>query len=249
MKKNIEFNDDCPVLSIKNLSKSFDDTQIIKDISFDVYRGECVVILGLSGSGKSTILRCINRLEDPTNGEIYFKGVLINDKNINLIRSKLSMVFQNFNLFNNLNVLNNCILPQVKVLKRKKEEAKEIALKNLAKVNMLDRKDYKISEISGGQKQRVAIARALCMNPDVILFDEPTSALDPSMVKEVTSIMEELAKEGLTMIVVTHEMSFANDAADRILYIENGKIAEEGTPNYIFNECTNPSLLNFLGKK
>ncbi len=236
------------VLSIKNLYKSYGDNSILKDVSFDVNKGECVVIIGSSGSGKSTLLRCINLLETPDQGEILFNDVNILQKNVNInkIRSKLAMVFQSFNLFNNLNVLQNCVIGQTKVLKRNKKEAEKIAIENLNKVGLSERINFKIKDISGGQKQRVAIARSLSMNPDVILFDEPTSALDPAMVMEVLKVMKELAQEGVTMVVVTHEMNFAKNVADKIIFMENGSISEIGDSNYIFNECQNKNLKQFI---
>lgn len=257
MKKNLSVFDiddyKDPIISIEHLKKNFDNTEVLKDVSFTVNKGECVVIIGSSGSGKSTMLRCINLLERPTSGSIKFKGIDILDKNIpvNKLREKVSMVFQSFDLFNNMNVLKNCIIGQTKVLKRNPLEAKKIALDNLTKVGMIDRKDFKISEISGGQKQRVAIARALSMSPDVILFDEPTSALDPEMVGEVLGVMKELAKEGMTMIVVTHEMAFARDVADKVIFMDNGYIVETGTSEEIFSspkeERTKEFLFRYIG--
>lgn len=236
------------LISIKNLAKTFGETEVLKDISIDIEKGDVVTIIGSSGSGKSTLLRCINLLERPTGGQIIYNNQsLLGDKiNINLVRSKLQMVFQNFNLFNNYNVLNNCVIGQTKILKRKKEEAIKIAIQNLKKVGLEDRINFRVQDISGGQKQRVAIARALSMNPDVILFDEPTSALDPEMVNEVLNVMKELAKEGVTMIVVTHEMNFAKNVSNKVVFMDKGYIVEQGTPEYIFNECKNPRLLEFL---
>ena len=236
------------LISIKNLAKTFGETEVLKDISIDIEKGDVVTIIGSSGSGKSTLLRCINLLERPTGGQIIYNNQsLLGDKiNINLVRSKLQMVFQNFNLFNNYNVLNNCVIGQTKILKRKKEEAIRIAIQNLKKVGLEDRINFRVQDISGGQKQRVAIARALSMNPDVILFDEPTSALDPEMVNEVLNVMKELAKEGVTMIVVTHEMNFAKNVSNKVVFMDKGYIVEQGTPEYIFNECKNPRLLEFL---
>lgn len=254
MKKNLSVFDiddyKDPIISIEHLKKNFDNTEVLKDVSFTVNKGECVVIIGSSGSGKSTMLRCINLLERPTSGSIKFKGIDILDKNIpvNKLREKVSMVFQSFDLFNNMNVLKNCIIGQTKVLKRNPLEAKKIALDNLTKVGMIDRKDFKISEISGGQKQRVAIARALSMSPDVILFDEPTSALDPEMVGEVLGVMKELAKEGMTMIVVTHEMAFARDVADKVIFMDNGYIVETGTSEEIFSSPKEERTKEFLSR-
>ena len=236
------------LISIKNLAKTFGTTEVLKDISIDIEKGDVVTIIGSSGSGKSTLLRCINLLERPTSGQIIYNNQsLLDDKiNINIVRSKLQMVFQNFNLFNNYNVLNNCVIGQTKILKRKKDEAIQIATENLIKVGLEDRINFRVQDISGGQKQRVAIARALSMNPDVILFDEPTSALDPEMVNEVLNVMKELAKEGVTMIVVTHEMNFARNVSNKVVFMDKGYIIEQGTPEYIFNECKNPRLLEFL---
>ncbi|MCI2068166.1 MAG: amino acid ABC transporter ATP-binding protein [Bacilli bacterium] len=238
------------VISVRHLAKSFETNDVLKDISVDVQKGECLVILGPSGSGKSTFLRCLNRLEKPSSGEIYFNGINILDPrvNANLIRTKLGMVFQSFNLFMNMDVLANCTLAQIHVLHRKKAEAEKIAYLNLTKVGMANKAHAKISEISGGQKQRVAIARALSMNPEALLFDEPTSALDPEMVGEVLLVMRKLAEDGMTMIVVTHEMSFAKDVADKVIFMDQGLIVEQGTPKHIFEESTNPRLLAFLGK-
>ena len=239
------------ILQVNHLAKTFsNDTIVLKDISFTVEKGECLSIIGSSGSGKSTLLRCLNLLETPTSGEIIFNNENILDKKVNknLIRSKLCMVFQSFNLFNNMDVLANCVIGQVKVLKRNKKEATEIALKNLEKVGILNRIHFKIRDISGGQKQRVAIARALCMNPDIILFDEPTSALDPEMVNEVLKVMKELASNHTTMIVVTHEMKFAKEVSNKVIFMDQGLIQEIGTPKYIFEESDNPRLKAFLNK-
>jgi len=236
------------LISIKNISKSFDDTVVLKDISLEVNKGDIISIIGSSGSGKSTLLRCINLLERPDRGEIIFNNINLLDRktNINKIRSRLAMVFQNFNLFNNMNVLQNCIFGQVHVLKRNKKEATEIAIKNLQKVGLGDRLNFKVKDISGGQKQRVAIARALCMDPDVILFDEPTSALDPEMVSEVLDVMKSLAEEGITMIVVTHEMAFARDISSKIIFMDDGYICEQGSSDEIFNSPKNTRTKEFL---
>jgi putative lysine transport system ATP-binding protein len=225
------------VIEINHLSKSFGDREILKDINFSVDRGEVVCIIGASGSGKSTLLRCINLLEKPSGGEILYKGnnILAPKNNIFEYRTKLGMVFQQFNLFNNHNVLSNCVVGQMKVLKRSKEEAEQVAIKYLQVVGMNEYVNAKPTQISGGQKQRVAIARALSMEPDVLLFDEPTSALDPEMVGEVLKVMKDLAETGLTMLVVTHEMAFAKDVADRVVFMDNGVIVEEGPPEEIFN--------------
>ena len=236
------------VIEVKHLSKSFGDHKVLKDIDFSVNKGEVVCLIGSSGSGKSTLLRCINLLEKPTGGEIiYNKENILDDKHdIYKYRTKLGMVFQQFNLFNNHNVLNNCIVGQIKVLGRSKEEAEKVAMKYLKIVGMSNYINAKPKQLSGGQKQRVAIARALSMEPDVILFDEPTSALDPEMVGEVLKIMKELAESGLTMLVVTHEMEFAREVSDRVVFMNNGVIEEEGTPEEIFNNPKKERTREFL---
>mgnify|MGYP002672073257 FL=1 len=229
-----------PILEIKHLKKSYGQNEVLKDISLTVHKGEVISIIGSSGSGKSTFLRSINLLETPTGGEILYRGENVLEKGYNLThyREKLGMVFQSFNLFENLNVLENTIVAQTTVLKRDHSEAEKIAKENLEKVGMGERYwQAKPKQLSGGQKQRVAIARALSMNPDAILFDEPTSALDPEMVGEVLKIMQDLAQEGLTMIVVTHEMEFARDVSNRVIFMDKGVIAEEGKPEELF---TNP---------
>lgn len=289
------------LISIRNLQKSFKNHEVLKDISLDVYPGDVIAVIGSSGSGKSTFLRCINRLEDIDGGQIYFRreGVvcridntlsneikflrskykpliknakkrdrkaLIQERdlkiaaikrerkkmNVNEIRSRIGMVFQNFHLFNHLDVLRNCTIAQKKVLRLSDEEAKERAISNLTKVGMADRLHSHVNELSGGQKQRIAIARALCMNPDVILFDEPTSALDPEMVGEVLEVMKELALEGRTMIVVTHEMDFAKNVSNRVIFMDNGYIVEEGNPKELFvhpkEERTKAFLSRYLEK-
>ena len=238
------------IIRIEHLSKSFEDLQVLKDVNLTINRGEVVCIIGSSGSGKSTLLRCINLLETPSSGNIYInnKNITDNKVDIDMLRTKMTMVFQQFNLFNNLTILENCTLAQRKVLKRSKNEANEIALNNLKLVGMADRIDYKPSQISGGQKQRVAIARALSMNPDVILFDEPTSALDPEMVDEVLNVIKELAKSGMTMVIVTHEMNFAKEVANRIIFMDDGIVEDEGTPEYIFIKTTNKRTQQFLRK-
>lgn len=236
------------IIRVEHISKSFDNLNVLKDISFSVSKGEVISIIGSSGSGKSTLIRCINLLETIDQGKIYFKNECITDKNVNInnVRSKIGMVFQNFNLFLNKNVIDNCILPQAVVLKRSKQVAKEIALSYLRKVGMEEFAYYQVRSLSGGQKQRVAIARALCMNPEVMLFDEPTSALDPQMVKEVLKVIKELADEKMTMLIVTHEMNFAKDVSDRIIFLSGGQIAEMGTPTQIFNNPQNEITKAFL---
>ena len=228
------------ILEIKNLKKSYGENQVLKDISLTVHKGEVISIIGSSGSGKSTFLRSINLLETPTGGQIFYRGKNVLDENYDLThyREKLGMVFQSFNLFENLNVLENTIVAQTTVLKKERSEAEKIAKENLNKVGMGEQYwQAKPKQLSGGQKQRVAIARALSMNPDAIVFDEPTSALDPEMVGEVLKIMKELAQEGLTMIVVTHEMEFARDVSSHVIFMDKGVIAEAGSPQDIF---TNP---------
>ncbi len=228
------------ILEIKNLKKSYGENEVLKDISLTVHKGEVISIIGSSGSGKSTFLRSINLLETPTGGQIFYRGKNVLDENYDLThyREKLGMVFQSFNLFENLNVLENTIVAQTTVLKKDRTEAEKIAKENLNKVGMGEQYwQAKPKQLSGGQKQRVAIARALSMNPDAILFDEPTSALDPEMVGEVLKIMQDLAQEGLTMIVVTHEMEFARDVSSRVIFMDKGVIAESGSPQDIF---TNP---------
>ena len=238
------------IIKIDHLEKSFGNLQVLRDVCLDIHKGEVVTIIGSSGSGKSTLLRCINLLERPNAGSIYFheQDILNTKMDINQYRSKVGMVFQSFNLFNNLTVLDNCIIGQTKVLKRNKEEAREVALKYLDKVGMLQFANSGSTQLSGGQKQRVAIARALCMIPDVLLFDEPTSALDPEMVDGILDIMKELAHEGLTMAVVTHEMSFAKHVSDRVVYMENGVIVEDGKPSDVLENPRSESLAKFLGK-
>lgn len=243
-----------PILEIKHLKKSYGQNEVLKDISLTIHKGEVISIIGSSGSGKSTFLRSINLLETPTEGEILYHGENVLEKGYNLThhREKLGMVFQSFNLFENLNVLENTIVAQTTVLKRDHSEAEKIAKENLEKVGMGERFwQAKPKQLSGGQKQRVAIARALSMNPDAILFDEPTSALDPEMVGEVLKIMQELAQEGLTMIVVTHEMEFARDVSNRVIFMDKGVIAEEGKPEELFTnpkeERTKEFLQRYLG--
>ena len=236
------------MIEINHLSKWYGENEVLKDVSLSVAKGEVVTIIGSSGSGKSTMLRCINLLEQPTSGEIIFNGENVLQPNYNLpaYRTHLGMVFQQFNLFNNHDVLNNCIVGQVNVLKRTRAEAEKIAKENLAKVGMANFAHAKPAQLSGGQQQRVAIARALSMNPDCLLFDEPTSALDPEMVGEVLKIMRELAETGLTMVVVTHEMGFARDVSDRVIFMDKGVIAESGTPEHIFNNPKEERTKQFL---
>ena len=236
------------VVTIKHLNKVFGTHEVLKDISFSVQAGEVVTIIGSSGSGKSTLLRCVNLLEKPTSGEILYNGknILDEDTNIYEYRTHLGMVFQQFNLFNNLNVLENCTVGPIKVLKKSKEEAEEISKGFLEKVGMSAYLNARPRQLSGGQKQRVAIARALSMQPDVLLFDEPTSALDPEMVNEILAVIKQLAEEGLTMILVTHEMNFARNVADRVIFMDNGKIEEEGTPEEIFTNPKSERTKEFL---
>lgn len=236
------------IIEVRHLSKWFGTNEILSDINFTVKKGEVVCIIGSSGSGKSTLLRCINLLEKPSGGEIVYHGsnVLDNKHDVYAYRTKLGMVFQQFNLFNNHNVLSNCTIGQIKVLHRSKEEAEAVAMRFLKVVGMDQYINAKPRQLSGGQKQRVAIARALSMEPDVLLFDEPTSALDPEMVGEVLNVMKDLAKSGLTMLVVTHEMGFANEVADRVVFMDKGIIAEEGTPAQIFNNPTRERTREFL---
>lgn len=237
-------------IHVSHLKKSFGKTEVLKDITTDIYEGEVVVILGPSGCGKSTFLRCINRLEDITGGEMVVDGNHMDDKkiDINKARENVGMVFQHFNLFNNLNVIDNLTLAPIQVKKMKKEDAQKLALEMLRKVG-LEEKAYEYpAMLSGGQKQRVAIARALCMNPDIMLFDEPTSALDPEMVGEVLGVMRELAEEGMTMVIVTHEIGFAREVANRVLFIYDGKILEEGTPQEVIYNPQQERARDFFNK-
>ena len=237
-------------IHIKDLCKSFGHLDVLNGISTDIYEGEVVCIIGPSGSGKSTLLRCINRLETATSGEIIVDGFHINDKkiDINKVRENIGMVFQHFNLFANMNVIDNLMLAPVDLKKKSKEDARENAIKLLETVGLSDKAENFPSQLSGGQKQRVAIARALAMNPDIMLFDEPTSALDPEMVGEVLSVMKELARQGMTMVCVTHEMGFAREVADRVLFIDEGIILEEGTPDEVFGSPKHPRTIDFLNK-
>lgn len=236
------------IIEIQDLSKSFGDHEVLRKIDFSVSKGEVICILGSSGSGKSTLLRCVNRLEHQTSGKIFYHGKEIRDvqKEINEYRSKVGMVFQSFNLFNNMTVLENCMAGTRKVLHIPKEETYDRAIKHLKAVGMAPYINAKPSQLSGGQKQRVAIARGLCMNPEVLLFDEPTSALDPEMVGEVLNVMKELAKTGLTMIIVTHEMGFARDVSSRIIFMDQGYIAEDASPEEFFTNPKNPRTKEFL---
>lgn len=238
------------ILQVRHLSKSFGKQEVLKDIDFTVSRGDVISIIGASGSGKSTLLRCINLLETPNSGEILFHGENVAGKGTNqpAYRAKVGMVFQSFNLFNNMTVLENCVVGQVKVLHRSREEAKEQAMNFLSKVGMAPYINARPRQISGGQKQRVAIARALAMNPEVLLFDEPTSALDPEMVGEVLSVMRKIADEGMTMLVVTHEMAFARDVSCRVVYMADGVICEQGTPEQIFSAPTQARTKEFLSR-
>ena len=238
------------ILEIRHLSKAFGSHQVLKDIDFTVRPGDVTSIIGASGSGKSTLLRCVNLLETPTGGDILFHGESITGRQVDAsgYRAKVGMVFQSFNLFNNMTVLDNCMIGQIKVLKKKKEEAKESALSFLEKVGMAPYINAKPRQLSGGQKQRVAIARALAMEPELLLFDEPTSALDPQMVGEVLDVMKQLAREGLTMIIVTHEMAFARDVSNHVVFMADGVIAEEGEPDQIFNHPQNPKTTEFLSR-
>ena len=238
------------VIKLSHLEKSFGNNAVLRDINLEVIKGEVISVIGSSGSGKSTMLRCINLLETPTGGDILYEGVNIRDKSVKLTeyRSKVAMVFQQFNLFNNMTALDNCVKPQMIVLKRTKEEATKIALDFIEKVGMSAYINARPSQLSGGQKQRIAIARALSMNPEVILFDEPTSALDPEMVGEVLEVMQNLAKSGYTMIVVTHEMGFAREVSDRVIFMDGGYIVEEGTPEEIFKNTKQERTKQFLSK-
>ena len=238
------------VVSIRDLHKTYDgETVILEGIDLDVHRGEVVVVLGPSGSGKSTMLRCVNLLETPTSGQIVFEGQDITAKgvDINAVRQKLGMVFQQFNLFPHLSVKKNVMIAQEKVLKRSPEEAERIAVEELTKVGLAERIDFMPSQLSGGQQQRVAIARALAMIPHVMLFDEATSALDPELVRDVLGVMRDLAREGMTMIVVTHEMGFARDVADRVVFMDGGVIVEQGTPEEVFDHPKSERTKEFLG--
>jgi putative lysine transport system ATP-binding protein len=236
-----------PMVEIKNIHKRFGKLEVLKGVDFEVQEGETVCLIGSSGSGKSTLLRCINLLEHADDGQILVFGQdVLHTKDVNHFRAKVGMCFQQFNLFANMTVVENCMKPQMKVLKVSKEEARKTAMKYLEKVGMAEFANADVRRISGGQKQRVAIARALCMNPKLMLFDEPTSALDPEMVGEVLNIMKELAEEGMTMIIVTHEMGFARDVADRVVFMDQGQIEEQGTPEQLFNNPQSERTKEFL---
>ena len=238
------------MIKIRNLNKSFGDIRVLKGIDLEMDKGEIMAIVGPSGSGKSTLLRCMNLLEVPTEGEIIFEDINIADKKVNIdeIRQKIGMVFQNFNLFPHKTVLENITLAPVLLKKMSKVEANKKAEHLLDRVGLLDKKGAYPAQLSGGQKQRIAIARALAMEPDMMLFDEPTSALDPEMVKEVLDVIKELAKEGMTMAIVTHEMGFAKEVADRVIFVDGGKIVEDDTPEAVFNNPTHPRTQEFLAK-
>lgn len=238
------------IIEINRLKKAFGENSVLKDISFSVEKGDVISIIGPSGSGKSTLLRCVNFLEVPSGGEILFHGKTVDDKELKLTdyRARVGMVFQSFNLFDNMTVLKNCTAGQKIVLIRSDDEAKKIALENLSKVGMSAYVNARPKQLSGGQKQRVAIARALCMNPEVILFDEPTSALDPEMVDEVLAVMKSLAESGITMIIVTHEMAFARDVSNKVIFMDGGVIEEQGSPSEIFTSPKSPRTKEFLSR-
>ena len=238
------------MIEIRNLHKSFGGLEVLKGIDLEIKKGEIVTIVGPSGSGKSTVLRCMNLLEVPTTGQIIFEGTDITDKKVNIdeVRQRIGMVFQNFNLFPNMTVLDNITLAPMRLKKLSKEEANKKAEGLLDRVGLLDKKDSYPSQLSGGQKQRIAIARALAMEPDMMLFDEPTSALDPEMVKEVLDVIKELAKEGMTMAIVTHEMGFAKEVADRLLFVDGGKIIEDDKPEIVFVHPKNERAREFFSK-
>lgn len=238
------------MIRVENLHKNFGELEVLKGINIEVSKGEVIAIIGPSGSGKSTFLRCINRLEEPSSGAIYIDNQNIMDKktDINKVRQKLGMVFQHFNLFPHKNVLENITLAPTKLKKLSKETAEKKAMELLGRVGLIDKKDFYPSKLSGGQKQRIAIARALAMEPEIMLFDEPTSALDPEMIKEVLDVMVDLAKEGMTMMIVTHEMGFARNVASRILFMSEGEIIEDSTPNMLFDNPKNKRVQEFLYK-
>lgn len=241
---------DQTILEIRHLSKAFGSHEVLRDIDFTVRKGDVTSIIGASGSGKSTLLRCVNLLETPSGGEIIFHGedIMTRKGGATAYRAKVGMVFQSFNLFNNMSVLKNCTVGQIKVLKKDKASAEENALKYLERVGMRPYINARPRQLSGGQKQRVAIARALAMDPEVLLFDEPTSALDPEMVGEVLSVMQTLAEDGMTMLVVTHEMAFARDVSNRVVFMADGVIGEEGSPEDVFGRPKNPRMIEFLSR-
>ena len=238
------------MIKIKDLKKNFGDLEVLKGVDLEVQKGEVLVVIGPSGSGKSTLLRCINRLEEPTGGEIWFEGRKINDPKVNIdeVRQQMGMVFQHFNLFANLSILDNVILAPCQVKKSQKAEAQKEAVELLKRIGLEDKKDAYPRNLSGGQQQRVAIVRALAMNTKVMLFDEPTSALDPEMVGDVLSLMRQLADDGMTMVVVTHEMGFAREVGDRVIFMDGGKIVEENTPDQLFSNPQNDRTKDFLSK-
>lgn len=238
------------LIKVDNLCKSFGEVKVLKGVNAEIKKGDVMVVIGASGSGKSTFLRCLNRLEEPTGGKIYFEGTDITDPsvNINIHRQKMGMVFQQFNLFPHMTVMKNLTIGPIKLLKKSKDEAEAEAMKLLERVGLADRANAYPSQLSGGQKQRIAIVRALCMNPDVMLFDEPTSALDPEMVGEVLEVMKQLAKEGMTMVVVTHEMGFAREVGTEVVFVDDGIILEQGDPKEFFENPKHPRLRDFLSK-
>ncbi len=239
-----------PLIQVKHLNKSFGSLKVLKDVTVDIYKGDVVCVIGASGSGKSTFLRCLNRLEEPTGGQIFFEGVDITDAktDINKHRQKMGMVFQQFNLFPHMTIMDNLTLAPIKLQGKKKEEIEPEAMKLLERVGLADRANAYPSQLSGGQKQRIAIVRALCMKPDVMLFDEPTSALDPEMVGEVLGVMKDLADEKMTMVVVTHEMGFAREVATRVMFMDGGSFVEENAPEEFFANPKNERLKTFLSK-
>lgn len=238
------------MISVKNLHKSFGDLEVLKGINLEINQGEVVVVIGPSGSGKSTLIRCMNMLEEPTDGEIYIDGIMINDpkSDINLLRQKMGMVFQHFNLFPHKTIMENITLAPIRLGKEDKAGAEKTATELLQRIGLLDKASNYPVQLSGGQKQRVAIARALAMKPEIMLFDEPTSALDPEMVGEVLDLMKALAKSGMTMVVVTHEMGFAREVGSRVLFMDGGVIVEEGTPEQVFSNPQNERTQSFLSK-
>ena len=248
--ENNASNDDNVLIRVENLYKNFEDKEVLKKISLNVYKGDVICLVGPSGSGKSTFLRCLNRLEEPSGGKIYFEGVDICDKktDIDLHRQKMGMVFQQFNLFPHMTVLKNMIIAPIQLQWKTRSEAEEYAISLLEKVGLEDRAQAYPQELSGGQQQRIAIVRALCMKPDVMLFDEPTSALDPEMVGEVLTVMKDLAQQNMTMVVVTHEMGFAREVANRVVFLDGGEFVEEASPREFFENPKSERLKNFLSK-